>query len=58
MFWQKGASYKFQFCTKACPLSKADPLGLRDVRAEYKDKLPDMWDSHWNIGTPCNSKLK
>ena len=34
------------------------PLSLRPVRAEYKDKVPDVSDSHRNIGTLCNSKLK
>lgn len=37
---------------------EACPSSLRRVRAEYKDKSPDMSGSHRNIGTPCNSKLK
>ena len=39
-------------------ISKAGPLRLRQVWAEYKDKVPDVSDSHRNIGTSCNSKLK
>ena len=30
---------------------KAGPLGLRQVLAEYKGKVPDVSDSHGNIGT-------
>ena len=37
---------------------KAGPSSLRQVWAEYKDKVPDVSDSHRNIGTSCNSKLK
>ena len=32
-------------------ISKAGPLGLRQVLAEYKGKVPDVSDSHGNIGT-------
>ena len=34
------------------------PLSLRQVWEEHKDKVPHVSDSHTNIGTPCNSKLK
>ena len=37
---------------------KAGPSSLRQAWAEYKDKVPDASDSHRNIGTSCNSKLK
>ena len=30
---------------------KAGPSGLRQVWAECKDKVPDVLDSHRNIGT-------
>ena len=36
-------------------ISKGGPLSFIQVWAEYKDKEPD---SHQNIGTSCNSKLK
>ena len=39
-------------------ISKAGPPSLRQVWAEYKVKVPDVLDSHQNIGTSCNSKLK
>ena len=58
IFQQKHFSYKCQFYTKV----KASPsLFLKfktRVWAEYKDKLPNVSDSHRNIGTSCNSKLK
>ena len=38
--------------------SKARLSSLRDLRGEYKDKLPDVIESHRNIRTPYNSKLK
>ena len=31
---------------------------LRHIRAEYKDKKPDVSDFHPNIGVSCNTKLK
>ena len=34
------------------------PSSLRYVRAEYKDKVLDVSDSHRNIGKLFNSKLK
>ena len=39
-------------------ISKAGPLGLRQVLAEYKGKVPDVSDSHGNIGTLSNSTLE
>lgn len=39
-------------------ISRAGPSSLRDVQKEYKDKLPDVSDSHQNIRTSCNFKLK
>ena len=39
-------------------ISKAGLSNLRQVWAEYKDKESDVSDSHRNIGTLCNSKLK
>ena len=37
-------------------ISNADSSSLlRDGQAKYKDKLPDLSDSHRNIGTSCNS---
>ena len=39
-------------------ISKASPSSLRRVWAEYKDKVPDVSDSHRNIETSCNFKLK
>ena len=37
-------------------ISKPRPSSLRHVRAEYNDNA--VSDSHQNIGTSCNSKLK
>ena len=39
-------------------ISKAGHSILRCIRAEYKDKNPDMPDSHRNTGVSCNYKLK
>lgn len=39
-------------------ISKAAPLRLRQVWAEYKNKVTDVSDSYWYFGTPCNYKLK
>ena len=37
---------------------KVDSSSLRHVPAEFKEKVPDVSDSLWNIGKLCNSKLK
>ena len=39
-------------------ISKAGHSSLRHVRAECKDKKPDMSNFHQNIEVWCNSKLK
>ena len=39
-------------------ISKAGPSSLKDDRAEYKDKSPDVSDSHRNIRTMSNLNLK
>ena len=39
-------------------ISKAGLSSLRQVWAEYKDKVPDVSDSHQNTGTSCNFKHK
>ena len=39
-------------------ISKAGFSSLKQVQAEYNDKIPDVSDSHRNIGTPYNAKLK
>ena len=39
-------------------ISKAGFSSLRQVWAEYKDKVPDVSDSDRNIGISCNSKVK
>ena len=36
---------------------KVDLSSLRHVPAEYKDKVPDVSNSHRNIEKLCNSKL-
>ena len=54
---QKHSSCKPVLHQSKC-ISKAGPLGLRQVWAEYKYKVPDVSDFHRNIGTSCNSKLK
>ena len=38
-------------------VSKAGHSSLRHVRAEFKDKKPDVPDFHRNIGVWCNFKL-
>ena len=39
-------------------ISKVGHSSLRHIRAEYKDKKPDISDFHRNIGVSCNTKLK
>ena len=54
---QKDSSCKCHLCKKVGASPRLVPQVL-EYRAEYKDKLPDVSDSHRNIGTPCDSKLK
>ena len=39
-------------------ISKAGHSILRYAWAEYKDKKPDVSDSHQNIGVSCNSSYQ
>ena len=39
-------------------ISKAGHSILRYIRAEYKDKKPDVSDSHLNTRVSCNYKFK
>ena len=39
-------------------IPKAGLSSLRPGQAEYRDKINDVSDSHQNIETSCNSKLK
>ena len=43
---------------KICSSTRLFFSSFRYIRAEYKDKVPDVSYPRRNIGTLCNSKLK
>ena len=55
---QKVCSFKWQFCTKVCPYLHGWSPNFRDIRAIYRDTVPDISHSNQNIETSCKSKLK
>ena len=54
---QKDSSCKCHLRKKVGTSPRLVPQVL-EYMAEYKDKSPDVPDSHRDIGTPCDSKLK
>ena len=49
---------QMRFLHQSIFISKAGPPSLKHDPAKYKDRVLDVSDSHRNIGTSCNSKLK